>query len=110
MVLLALQVDMAVEQLAVLVLLVMVMAVKELLKQLGVLVIILVHLDKEGQVALAVVDMVALVGAAGTVVLELYLIILVMMIRAAAVALVISTPHQLLLTIHQAVYLIRLII
>ena len=47
MVLLALQVDMAVEQLAVLVLLAMVMAVKELLKQLGVLVIIMAHLGKE---------------------------------------------------------------
>ena len=110
MVLLALRVDMAVEQLAVLVLLAMVMAVKELLKQLGVLVVIMAHLGKEGQVALAVVDMVALVGAAGTVVLELYLIILVMMIKAAAVALAMYILHQLLLIIHPAVYLIRLII
>ena len=110
MVLLALRVDMAVEQLVVPVLLAMVMAVKELLKQLGVLVIILVHLDKEGQVALAVVDMVALVGAAGTVVLELYLIILVMMTAVAAVALAMYILHQLLLTIHPVVYLIRLII
>lgn len=110
MVLLALQVDMAVEQLAVLVLLAMVMAVKELLRQLGVLVIILAHLDKEGQVVLAVVDMVALVGAAGTVVLELYLIILVMMIVVAAAVLVMYILHQLLLTIHPAVYLIHLII
>ena len=110
MVLLALRVDMAVEQLVVPVLLAMVMAVKELLKQLGVLVIILVHLDKEGQVALAVVDMVALVGAAGTVVLELYLIILVMMTAVAAVALAMYILHQLLLAIHPVVYLIRLII
>ena len=110
MVLLALRVDMAVEQLVVPVLLAMVMAVKELLKQLGVLVIILVHLDKEGQVALAVVDMVALVGAAGTVVLELYLIILVMMTAVAAVALAMYILHQLLLIIHPDVYLIRLII
>ena len=110
MVLLALQVDMAVEQLAVLVLLAMVMAVKELLKQLGVLVIILVHLDKEGQVVLAVVDMVAAAAAAGTVVLELYLTILVMMTAVAAVALVTYIHHQLLLTIHPVVYLIRLII
>lgn len=110
MVLLALRVDMAVEQLVVPVLLAMVMAVKELLKQLGVLVIILVHLDKEGQVTLAVMDMVALVGAAGTVVLELYLIILVMMTSVAAVALVTYIHHQPLLIIHPAVYLIRLII
>ena len=110
MVLLALRVDMAVEQLVVPVLLAMVVAVKELLKQLGVLVLILVHLDKEGQVVLAVVDMVALVGAAGTVVLELYLMVLVMMIRAAAVALVMYIHHQPLLTIHPAVYLMHLII
>ena len=110
MVLLALQVDMAVEQLAVLVLLAMVMAVKELLKQLGVLVLILVHLDKEGQVVLAVVDMVALVGAAGTVVLELYLTVLMMMIRAAAVALVTYIHHQPLLIIPPVVYLMHLII
>ena len=103
MVLLALRVDMAVEQPVVPVLLAMVMAVKELLKQLGVLVLILVHLDKEGQVVLAVVDMVALVGAAGTVVLELYLMVLVMMIRAAAVALVMYMHHQPLLTIQPAV-------
>lgn len=110
MVLLALQVDMAVEQLVVPVLLAMVMAVKELLKQLGVLVIILAYLDKEGQVVLAVVDMVALVGAAGTVVLELYLIILVMMIVVVAVALVMYIHHQPLLIIPPVVYLMHLII
>ena len=110
MVLLALRVDMAVEQPVVPVLLAMVMAVKELLKQLGVLVVILVHLDKEGQVVLAVVDMVAAAAAAGTVVLELYLIILVMMTAVAAVALVTYIHHQPLLIIHPAVYLIRLII
>lgn len=104
------KVGMAVEQPVVPVLLAMVMAVKELLKQLGVLVIILVHLDKEGQVVLAVVDMVALVGAAGTVVLELYPTILVMMTVVVAVALVMYILHQLLLIIHPAVYLIRLII
>ena len=110
MVLLALRVVMAVEQPVVPVLLAMVMAVKELLKQLGVLVLIMVHLDKEGQVVLAVVDTVALVGAAGTVVLELYLTVLMMMTVVVAVVLVMYIHHQPLLTIHPAVYLMHLII
>ena len=54
--------------------------------------------------------MVVLAVAAGMVVLELFLIVLMMMIAVAVVVLVMYILHQLLLTIHPAVYLILLII
>lgn len=115
MVLLLQKADMVAELLAVPVLLVMVMAVKEALKQQEELVqmlviIILAHLVKEDQVLRLVGDLAELAAVAGMEAVGLPLIILVMMIKEAAVVLVMYIFHQLPLIIHLDVYLILLII
>lgn len=110
MVLLILKADMVAELLAVLVLLALAMAVKELPKQQVVLVLTLAYLVKEEQVFMQVMDMVALAAVAGMEGAEFSLIALMMMIKVAVVVLVMYILHRLLLTIHLDVYLTLLII
>ena len=106
------KVCMVVELLGVLLIKATVLAVVEVHKLLVVLVAIIMqeHLDKVDKDCQLRADMVVLAAAAGMVVAALILMVLVMMTVVAAVALAMYILHQLLLTIHPVVYLIRLII
>ena len=103
---------MVVELLVVLLLKASVLAVVEVHKLLVVLVAVTMqeHLGKVDKDCQLRADMAVLAAAAGMVAAALILIILVMMIVVVAVVLVMYIHHQPLLTIHQAAYLIRLII
>ena len=103
---------MVVELLGVLLIKATVLAVVEVHKLLVVLVakITQEHLDKVDKDYHGRAAMVVLAAAAGMAAVALILMVLVMMTVVAAVALVMYILHQLLLIIHPAVYLIRLII
>ena len=103
---------MVVELLVVLLLNTMVLAVVEVHKLLVVLVAAITqeHLDKVDKDYHLQADMVVPAAAAGMAAAALILMVLAMMTVVAAVALVMYILHQLLLIIHPAVYLIRLII